>query len=160
MIGPFEGPQLKIVPHARLFYQISDEPSGLWSGWPKYLEEIDSFVEEHPRLHFAHNSFFLYFFGPEAKEAWVGREVIGHTSQLPKDINSFDSFKGEVFEWNLSGDHAFKLLDEQVFEAERQLRTLAGEALAPTWRLKLDIEKGLNGATNPTNASFQFYKLV
>lgn len=160
MIGPFEGPNLLTVPHARLVYSISSRPKDLWSEWPNEILKIDQFLESQPKIHLAHDALFLYFFGEEAKEAWVGREIVGHSTHYPEGLKSFDSFKGEVFEWTLPTAKAFKLKKNEIFEAERQLRALAGSALASTWRLKIEGLGPLSQALEKGKVSFQFYKLV
>lgn len=162
MIGPFQGPEVQSVPHARLLYARHFQPESLWNDWPTLLKSLDDVISEHPRLELANSGLYLYFFGSEAKEAWLGREIVGHLSKAPEGFGTFDSFKTEVFSWSLPKEQMVKIKGPEVLESAEKLRALAGSELASTWRAALsplepwtqegDVHKDLPAAT------FQFYK--
>jgi hypothetical protein len=124
---------------------------------------LDEIVEGHPRLTFAHNDLYLYFFGPEAKEAWVGREIVGHLAKAPENFNLFDSFQGEGFEWHGELKDLYQLSGEELVGQGEKLKSLAGEALAKTWRVRINpLEMGNlkeNHGTEPFKITFQFHKM-
>lgn len=165
MTGPFEGPQALKTGHGRLLYHVSDSPQTLWSDWPKSCLLLDEYLRNQPKLHLATGDAYLYFFGRGSKEAWFAREIIGHQSRFPEGVNGFDFYASEVFEWKLPLEKALLLKNDDISQIESQLRTLAGEALAPTWRIKLSAFEGEKILANAHSAkslevSFQFYKLV
>jgi hypothetical protein len=160
LIGPFEGPVLKKTGHARLLYLPHDNPKSLWSEWPEKLNLLDDYLKNQPRLNTATDKIYLYFFGPDKSTAWFGREIIGHPTRLPEGLASFDSFASEVFEWRLPRHEGFKLTGGEVLGVEKQLRSLAQEALAPTWRVEISgVEPWMRSVDN-YDVAFQFYKLV
>jgi hypothetical protein len=162
LIGPLEGPFKQTLPHARLFYARHFSPESLWSEWPSLLKSLDETIGSHPRLSLANSGLYLYFFGEEAKEAWVGREIIGHISKAPEGMGVFDSFKTEAFCWKVPNESSLNMTGEDLLKTAYKLRALAGEALADTWRVALtpaepwtplgDVHKEMADVT------FQFYK--
>jgi hypothetical protein len=168
MIGPFSEPVPAIAPHARLLYADHLKATELWSKWPEALQIIDRYIDNHPRLNLANDGLYLYFFSGQDQEkaddqvAWVGREITGHVSRADQGLKTFDSFKSEVFNWELPSDQFGKLDGSGLLRVAGQLRGLAGGALADTWRVILhpmepwrrdpEINKDLPRVT------FQFYK--
>ena len=162
MIGPIEGPTLQTVPHARLLYSRHFEPTTLWSEWAAHLNGLDALISEHPRLELANSGLYLYFFGPEAKESWVGREIVGHLNKAPEGFGVFDSYKSEVFNWVVPQEKSLDLKASELLKTAQNLRDLAGESLADTWRVALEsVEpwtKSGQGAKEIPQVTFQFYK--
>lgn len=162
MIGPFGPPATAMAPHARLLYSDSLSPQESWEKWPESLQVIDRFIESQPRLSLANSGLYLYFFGEESKACWVGREIIGHVARAEMGLNTFDSFKSEVFTWSLPNDQFEKLNSSALVASARQLRSLAGEALAETWRVMIDPMEPwtVDGRVHKDlpQVTFQFYK--
>lgn len=157
-----QGPETLKVPHARLLYTRHFEPEKLWQDWPAHVKNLDRVIEEHPRLNLANTGLYLYFFGPEAKEAWVGREIVGHLARSPEGFATFDSFQSDAFCWQAKAEQLIAVSGQDLLKSAYSLRELAGEALADTWRVALsplepwtqdgNIHKDLPSVT------FQFYK--
>lgn|GEM_PF-2305349 len=162
MIGPLIGPLNEMAPHARLLYQRHYSPEDVWSSWTGIVKIIDQIVIEQPRLELANSGLYFYFFGKESVEAWVGREIIGHMAAPPEGLGLFDSFKGEIFSWEVPESVVHKMTGPLLLETALSLRALAGTALADTWRVMLQplepfddfghIQKEMPKVT------FQFYK--
>ncbi len=157
----FEGPQLEKTPHARLIYRKVEMDKALsFIHLYETLNDIDICIKNSPRLNKANDSAYLYFFGPSAKEYWIGREITGFLSSSFKEFNYFDSFRGEVLSWNLDTQREEKLELSSFLTHSEQLRGLAGEALALTWRVKISPLE-LFRPENPINLpqiTFQFFK--
>lgn len=161
MIG-FSGPVTITTAHARLLYFKHEDPKTLWSQWPKYLKKCDQIIEEHPRIDYAHSQMCLYFFGPEAKECWAGREIIGHMAKAPEGGGLFDSFSGLAFEWEMNPQDIAKLRDEDLLLQAEKLKGLAGGSLASTWRVviqPMEANEGESGPLKLGRVTFQFYKM-
>lgn len=162
MIGPLTGPQTQIAPHARLLYQRHFSPKDVWSTWPGSVKIIDQIILENPRLELANSGLYFYFFGKDAKEAWVGREIIGHLASTPEGLGIFDSFKGEVFTWEAPEKTIHLLRGDSLLDTAYSLREMAGEALAETWRVVLKPFGPWNDLgefhKEMPQATFQFYK--
>lgn len=167
MIGPFSEPTTSVAPHARLLFADHLKANEVWSKWPEALQIIDRYIENHPRLGLANDGLYLYFFGSEGRAqgdqvAWVGREITGHVSRPDQGLKTFDSFRGEVFNWDLPCDQLPKLDGEGLLRAAGQLKGLAGGALADTWRVILHpLEPWKRDSGNNKDlpqVTFQFYK--
>jgi len=163
MIGPFIGPTRITCPNARLLYQRFFNVEAALSGLPSALKSIDSLIDEHPRLERANNNFYLYFFGDDAKECWHGREIIGHLAQTREPFGIYDTFKGEAFSWKVENLNWSNLSTKDLLGAERNLRSLAGESLGPTWRIcfsPIDNAGHMNSDSDfPLSLSFHFFKM-
>lgn len=168
MIGPFSEPVAAIAPHGRLLFADHLKANEVWSQWPHALQIIDRYIENHPRLALANDGLYLYFFSAGDKNqdqvAWVGREITGHVARPDQGLKTFDSFKGEVFNWELPLDQFEKVDGSGVLRIAEQLRGLAGGALAETWRVILHPmepwrrDLGIN--KDLPQVTFQFYKKV
>lgn len=168
MIGPFSEPTIGIAPHARLLFADHLNALDVWSKWPEASQIIDRYIENHPRLALANDGLYLYFFsnqeggGSSNQVAWVGREITGHVSRPDQGLKTFDSFKGEVFNWDLPSDQLGKLDGDGLLRAAGQLKGLAGSSLADTWRVIIHPmepwkrDSGIN--KDLPQVTFQFYK--
>lgn len=156
----FSGPNDINFPHGRLLYTKAKGKKEAWSSLANFQQGLDRIVEEHPRLSYAHQDLFIYFFGPEAQEVWVGREIVGHMAKPPQGFFLFDSFKGEGFEWVGNLKDFSNLTGEEVYSQGERLKSLAGKALAKTWRVKIGpMEMSKNEGSEPFKIAFQFYKM-
>lgn len=168
MIGPFSEPTPAVAPHSRLLFVDHLKASEVWSKWPEALQVIDRFIENQPRLAVANNGLYLYFFSdPKSNSSgeqtvWVGREITGHVVKADQGLKTFDSFKSEVFNWDLPVDKLGDLDGPGLLSAASQLRALAGGALVDTWRVILSpmepwSDSGQINKDLP-QVTFQFYK--
>lgn len=163
----FDGPHFEPSPHARFLYQSfplnkekGKEKADL-SVLYKVIVEIDKFIACSPRIDKAHESAYIYLFGPESGEFWVGREITGFIPNSVQDFKVFDSYRGEVITWDMLGDMTAADQDfEQWILHAQQLRSLAGEALAMTWRIKIGSMEMLSKKSplKFPKISFQFFK--
>lgn len=160
----FTGPETITFPHARLLYQKVLAPENAWKSVMEVSSKIDKIIEEHPRLSFAHDRYHLYFFGPDANEAWVGREIIGHLSRNPEGLFLFDSYQGPGFQWETDLENLKKISGSELISQGERLKSLAGEALAKTWRVEIQgmesFERNDSAASSLGKVAFQFYKIV
>ena len=126
------------------------------------LKSLDETISSHPRLSLANSGLYLYFFGPTAKEAWLGREIIGHLSKAPEGMDIFDSFKSEAFCWSIPQGELENISGREIINSAQSLRGLAGEALADTWRIAIEPVEPWTAAGSVhkemPEATFQFYK--
>lgn len=157
----FDGPHFESSPHARFLYKSFSVDQTDLSVVYKVIMELDEFITKSPRIHKAHENIYIYFFGPEAKEFWVGREITGFIPKSITEFKVFDSYRGEVLTWNILGSITAQReeLKQWILHSE-QLRSLAGEALAMTWRVKIGpLEMISDGqALKSPHISFQFFK--
>lgn len=160
----FTGPETISFPHARLLYQKVSGPENAWKNVMEASSKIDQIIESHPRLSFAHDRLHLYFFGPDASESWVGREIIGHLSRSPEGLSLFDSYQGPGFQWETDLESLNKISGADLISQGERLKSLAGEALAKTWRVEIQgmesLGKHKGGALVLGKVAFQFYKIV
>jgi hypothetical protein len=161
----FEGPFNEKTPHARFLYRsfIKEDKAkeSFFENFYKALKDLDRYIEDAPRVFKAHEYAYIYLFGPEAKEYWFGREVTGFIPPSEKEFNVFDSFRGEGISWELApGESLSGVTFDALCLHAQQLRSLAGEALAKTWRIKLGpLESHLNAESNNLpHIAFQFFK--
>jgi len=157
----FDGPHFQSSPHARFLYKsFSMDQADLCVVY-QVIEQLDQFIANSPRVHKAHESIYIYFFGPEANEFWVGREITGFIPKSISEFKVFDSFRGEVLTWNILGSITAQgeQLKQWLLHSE-QLRALAGEALAMTWRVKIGpLEMiAVDQKLKSPHISFQFFK--
>lgn len=157
----FDGPHFENTAHARLLYKSFCVDGADFGALYQSIEDIDRFILESPRLHKAHENAYIYFFGPDATEFWVGREITGFVPHSVQNYHVFDSFRGEAVTWNIldSGKSDQWTIDQWCHHSE-QLRSLASEALASTWRVKIGPLEMISGKTplkSPLIA-FQFFK--
>lgn len=154
MIPQFEGPILTKTPHARQLYQVVKSDNLLT--WPKIHLELIDFVSQHPRLELANDTFILTFFDNHEEDLWMGREVIGHDSQLPAPWKTYDSFAGDVFRWEWHRTEK-EFPWTHIRACASRLKNLAGEALAPTWRCLISLNNSEKSELI-SHLSFQFFK--
>jgi len=153
----FDTPYFEATAHARFLYQSFSLEKANLSVLYKVIGQIDEFIASSPRIDKAHEFLYIYFFGPAATEFWIGREITGFIPKSISDFKVFDSYRGEAITWDMNlSQQGF---DQWIVHAQ-QLRSLAGESLAMTWRVKVGPLE-MFPATNPLecpNISFQFFK--
>ena len=157
----FQGPYSEKSSHARLLYRAVKMDGPLsFKALYEVLNEIDSFIQASPRLAKANTSAYLYFFGDKAKEYWIGRELTGFLSSSEKNFKVFDSFRGEVLSWSLEDNPVGDLDLNSFVHHSEQLKGLAGESLASTWRVKIGPVEDFKGekAIKSPQITFQFFK--
>lgn len=162
MILKFSGPQFLETAHARLLYKRFSLTDDLhFNTLYQFLVDIDAFIESSPKINLAHDGAFLYFFGDKAHEFWIGREITGFLPRSVKEFESFDSFRGEALSWDLMSENFEEWTLKDWKGQAHQLRSLAPEALAPTWRVKMSSLEP-HGSESFSSAlpqiSFQFFK--
>ncbi len=157
----FNGPHNEATAHARFLYKTFSREDWSFTEVYETIQAIDDFIVGSPRLHKAHESAYLYFFGPESHEYWIGREITGFVPQSVREFKVFDSYRGEALSWSiLEDERSEKWSIEQWYQHAEQLRSLAGEALATTWRVKLGPLEMIS-TKSPLKSpliSFQFFK--
>ncbi len=157
----FDGPHLESTAHARLLYKSFSSEQMSFNELYQTINDIDSFISQSPRLHKAHEYIYIYFFGRDTKEYWVGREIIGFVPQSVHEYRVFDSYRGDALSWmiveNQSSDNW--TIDNWYHHSD-QLRSLASEALAATWRVKIGPLEMISGKTPLKSPliTFQFFK--
>ena len=160
----FTGPETVKTPHSRLLYKKYGLKEGAIMGlWSELITECDQFIDQLPRMERANEHSYIYFFGPEAKEFWIGREIIGDLPKSDKNWFTFDAFRGEALSWEIKDQ---KLLFDESIDLQRsaeQLHGLAGESLSKTWRVRISPLEIVEDADqkrikNPVQISFQFFK--
>ncbi len=158
----FNGPYSEKTPHARLLYRsfnVAQECS--LSKLYEMINELDQFVDHSPRIQKAHENIYIYFFGDKSPEYWIGREITGFVPNSVTDYKVFDSYRGEALSWELvdNGKVDNWNLDGWRQHA-KQLTSLAGEALAMTWRVEIGPLEMLTNKKleKKPQISFQFFK--
>lgn len=160
----FDGPHNLATCHARLLYKklkLSEDLS--FQSLYKTINEVDEFINSSSRIFKAHDALYIYFFSEKSDEFWIGREVTGFVPSSVEEFKVFDSFRGEALSWDLlEQSNTSQWNFEQWIHHAKQLRSLAGQSLASTWRIRVsNLEGPLSQEADSTpQISFQFFSEV
>ena len=162
----FTGPKSVLYPHSRLLYKSYENISAGIKNIVPTLQELDQIIQNHPQAHFADSNLYVVLFGYDSEQCWVGRDVIGHFRPTGK-FSTFDSYKSDGYEWESELEDIVRGDGGDIIKQAEKLKSLGGEELAKTWRIKIGpiedspifTEESNILLSAPFQISFQFYKI-